>query len=168
MERCDIYDAERRPLGKTRPRGAVLPRGEYHLTAFVWVFNSAGQVLLTRRAPEKKSYPNQWAMTGGAVQAGEDTRQAICRELREETGLRAQPEAFWRAETFRFEDTICDVFFLRMDAPIGALTLQPEETSEARWVDSAELERMIAKRLIARPDALHYAQFGDKLDGWIK
>jgi len=94
MELWDVYDRNRKPLGRTHRRGNLLAKGEYHISVFVWVFNSAGEVLLTKRSPEKPSFPNMWAMTGGAVLAGEDSLHAVQRELFEETGIRASYEEF--------------------------------------------------------------------------
>ena len=83
MELWDVFDENRRPLHRTHVRGVPMRRGEYHLVVFVWIFNSAGQTLLTKRSPETKNYPNIWSPTGGAVQAVETSLQAIARELRE-------------------------------------------------------------------------------------
>ena len=90
MELWDVYDARRQLTGRTHRRGVPMQPGDYHLIVFVWIFNSAGQLLLTKRSPEKESYPNLWETTGGAVIAGETSREAIVRELREETGLSAE------------------------------------------------------------------------------
>ena len=51
MELWDIYDRQRRTTGRFHVRGTPMGRGEYHLTAFVWVFNRQRELLLTRRAP---------------------------------------------------------------------------------------------------------------------
>ena len=94
MELWDVFDEKRRPLHRTHVRGVQMRRGEYHLVVFVWIFNSNGQTLLTKRSPEKKTYPNFWSPTGGAVQAGETSLQAIARELHEETGIHADLAEF--------------------------------------------------------------------------
>ena len=86
MELWDLYDKDRTPLHRTHPRGTPLPEGAYHVAVIVVVVNSKGQVLLTRRAPEKDACPGWWENTGGSVLAGETSLQAIQRELREETG----------------------------------------------------------------------------------
>ena len=59
---------------------------------------------LTKRAPEKKSFPNTWENSGGSAWAGESSRQAIARELYEETGIRAREEAFLLLESDRGEE----------------------------------------------------------------
>ena len=48
MELWDIYDRQRRTTGRFHVRGTPMGRGEYHLTAFVWVFNRQRELLLSR------------------------------------------------------------------------------------------------------------------------
>ena len=74
------------------PAGPAPGPGEYHMAVIVVIVNSRGEVLLTRRAKEKDLCPGWWENTGGSVLAGETSLEAILRELREETGIRARPE----------------------------------------------------------------------------
>jgi 8-oxo-dGTP diphosphatase len=48
-----------------------------------------GHLLLVQRAPGE-SHAGTWAVPGGRVEPGEHVRDAVVRELREETGLRAR------------------------------------------------------------------------------
>lgn len=164
MELWDIYDINRNKTGQKHVRGRPMRKGEYHLSVFVWTFNRAGQLLLTRRSPEKESYPNQWAVTGGAAVAGESSLQAIQRELREETGIHAEPEEFRQVGSYRRKNGFCDVYFLQKDIPLEQLTLQPGETCDARWVSRAEFEALRAAGVVAKPDVNRYSllqeQFG--------
>lgn len=170
MELFDVYDENRKPTGRTVARGSRLKRGEYHLVVFVWVFNSRGELLLTQRSPEKRSFPNKWEATGGAVQAGENSLQAVRRELFEETGIRAEPGEFLLIETYRRagKNDICDIYFLRRDVGLDELVMQEGETCGAMWVSRRELERMISQDLIAKPDAERYRAMGEKLNGFLK
>ena len=168
MELWDLYDKERNPLGKTHIRGLPLDKGEYHLVVFVWTFNSCGQVLMTKRSAEKQSYAGLWEHTGGSVQAGETSLQAIQRELREETGISATVEDLQLAESYRRSNDICDIYFLKKDVPLEEIRLQPGETCDAKWVSRAQLEDMISKGEVARPDAQRYRQLGKKLDDLLK
>ena len=70
MELWDLYDNDRRPLGRTHQRGLPVPPGAYHLAVIVVILNPKGEVLLTRRAPEKDACPGWWENTGGSVLAG--------------------------------------------------------------------------------------------------
>lgn len=158
MELWDIYDAERRPLNKTHVRGNPMREGEYHVSVFVWVFNGAGQVLMTKRSPEKQNSPNLWALTGGAVLAGETSLQAIRRELREETGICAGEEEFSLLKTVRVAERsyFSDVYCLKKDVALSDIVLQEGETCDAKWVSRAEFEHMAACGEIALPDTKRY------------
>lgn len=46
-----------------------------------------GRILLGRRAPHRKAYPDRWDVIGGRVEHGETEEQALARELREEIGI---------------------------------------------------------------------------------
>lgn len=153
IEYLDVYDNQKRPTGKTRLRDGKLACDEYQLIAFAVIVNSQGEVLLTLRAPEKQHYPNFWGNTGGAVQAGETSRQAIVREVWEETGIRAQPSDFTLLDTYEnpVRHTFTDVYLLIRDVPVQQLTLQPGETVAAQWVSMDAMEQMMAQ--IAKPDA---------------
>lgn len=169
MELWDLYDKQRRPLGKTHVRGVPLEKGTYHLVVFAWVFSDDGKVLLTKRSPEKKSFPNQWENTGGSVLAGETSRQAIQRELFEETGIHAEQEDFRLIDTFyrARQSDICDIYFLQKTVLVEELVMQEGETCDARWVTRAEFEEMIAQKIVARPDVRRYYQLGNKLNGYF-
>jgi 8-oxo-dGTP pyrophosphatase MutT (NUDIX family) len=49
-------------------------------------------VLITRRAPNLRNHPGQWALPGGRRDAGESAEDAALRELREETGVEVAPD----------------------------------------------------------------------------
>ena len=158
MERFDLYDKDRRPLGRTHQRGVPLPKGAYHLVVFAWIVNSRGQLLLTLRSPEKLYYPNTWAATGGAVIAGETGPEGIAREVFEETGISARPEEFRLLGTVRRKDSFAETYLLKKDVPLEDLVMQEGETCDARWVSRRELEEMIRRGEIAPPDACRYRQ----------
>jgi mutator protein MutT len=46
-----------------------------------------GTILLGRRSPERKAYPNRWSFPGGHVEEGESLDAALLREVREEVGV---------------------------------------------------------------------------------
>ena len=72
MERMDLYDAQRRPLGRAAERGEKRPEGIYHLMAHILVFHPDGRILIQRRQPFKKYWSGLWDITtgGGARAAG--------------------------------------------------------------------------------------------------
>ncbi len=46
-----------------------------------------GRILLGRRAPHRRAYPNCWDVIGGKVEVGETIEAALARELSEELGI---------------------------------------------------------------------------------
>lgn len=67
--------------------------GQHRETARIILRNHAGQVflLLTHFDPEVQ-LPPRWITPGGGIDAGETPLEAAVRELREETGLIAEPD----------------------------------------------------------------------------
>lgn len=156
MELWDVYDRNRTPLHRTHQRGVPMPKGTYHIVVFVWIVNSRGQLLLTKRAPEKEVYPDFWAVTGGSALAGETSLQAIRRELFEETGIAAEDSELEFLATFERTTSFSDTYLLQKDVPVEALVMQEGETCGAMWVGRAEFEAMIRNGEIAPPDVERY------------
>lgn len=91
MEFWDIYDKDKKPTGRTMKRNDwCLKDGEYHLTVLGVVARPDGTFLITKRVMTKAWAPGCWEVSGGAAQAGEESREAVLREVKEETGLDAR------------------------------------------------------------------------------
>lgn len=149
MEYNDIYDKERNLTGRVHRRGTPWKKGEYGLVVCVWVYDGKGKLLLTRRAPEK-SYPGTWENSGGAAKAGETSLQAIVRELREETGIVANPEEFELIDSGRDRYSHYDYYCLRRELPIEDVVLLPGETDDAAWLTFEEVHRMVEEKKICK------------------
>ena len=147
MEFNDIYDKDRRLTGRLHRRGDRWRKGEYGLVVCVWVYDGKGNLLLTRRAPEK-SFAGTWENSGGAAKAGETSRQAIARELYEETGIQAEESEFELLESGRDNAAFYDYYCLRRELPLSEVVLQPGETDGARWVSFEEAQAMVERKEI--------------------
>lgn len=147
MEWNDIYDKDRNLTGCTHRRGTPWRTGEYGLVVCVWVHDGRGNLLLTRRAPEK-SFAGTWENSGGAAKAGESSLEAIVRELSEETGIHAPPEEFEFLGSDRDRTCHYDFYCLQCNTPLEAIELLPGETDAARWVTFAQVHEMIEKKQI--------------------
>ena len=84
------------------------------------------------------------------MKAGENSRQAIARELFEETGIKADPEDFELLSTRRDKDAFFDFYCLKNDTPIEKIVLLEGETTAAKWATFAEIREMIKNREICR------------------
>ena len=149
MEYNDIYDRNRRLTGRVHRRGTPWKDGEFGLVVCVWVYDGEGNLLLTRRA-KGKSFAGTWENSGGAAKAGENSLQAIARELREETGIRAEESEFELISSDRDNHTFYDFYCLRKKFPIQDVVLQPGETDDAMWATFDEVHEMIRARKICR------------------
>jgi len=71
-------------------------------TASGLVLDGEGRILLARRAHEPDA--GKWDLPGGFLEEGEDPRDALRRELNEETGLEVEPVAFFDVVVDRYGD----------------------------------------------------------------
>ena len=149
MEWNDIYDENRNLTGRVHRRGSSWKPGEYGLVVCVWVYDGKGNLLLTRRA-KGKSFAGTWENSGGAAKAGETSRQAIARELFEETGIHAEPEEFELLDTDRDAHIHYDFYCLHRTTPLNEIVLLPGETDGVQWASFNQVHKMIRTRQICR------------------
>lgn len=149
VEFNDVYDKYRNRTGRIHRRGSLWRIGEYGLVVCVWVYDGKGNLLLTRRAPGK-SFAGTWENTGGAVKAGENSRQAIARELFEETGIRMEEEAFELLCTGKSRHLHFDFYCLKCEVPVEQIKLLPGETDGVQWASMQQVRQMIKNGEICR------------------
>lgn len=136
-----------------------------HLAFSCYLFNEAGEFLLTRRALSKKVWPGVWTNSVcGHPAPGETNEEAIIRRAAYELGLQGLEDLQLVLPDYRYktppykgiiENEICPVFFGRVtDEPIP----NPEEVDDHKWVRWPALKGMIA----ADPDVYSF-WFKDQL-----
>lgn len=88
----DIVDETDRVVGQA-PRSEVHARGLLHRAVHIFVFNTAGELLVHKRTAGKDEYPLRYTSSAsGHLAAGEGYDEAAARELEEELGLRTPIE----------------------------------------------------------------------------
>lgn len=138
QETWDIYNEKREKTGKICIRGKEeLEEGEYHLVVQGVLFNSKGEILMTKRSPKKKKHPGLWEATRGSVIQGETSLEAVCREWKEELGLvfdNFEPILY---STKKYEDRryIKDIWVIQKDLDLHAINFRDGEVVDAKWVD---------------------------------
>lgn len=148
-ELWDVLDEKRNPTGRTARRGdAPLPAGDYHLVVHVWIQNSRGELLLTRRT-KNKTFPLLWEVTGGSAVSGDDSLHAALREVREETGFQLDPNCGRLICSEKRKDNFLDIWLFRAELDLHNAVLQPFETCDIRWVSLHELLEMRTKGTVA-------------------
>ena len=94
-----------------------------------------GRVLLACRSPQRSFYPDCWSLPGGHIETGESPALALCRELREEIGIK--PIGFEFLENFKTDpgsksDQAIFHIYLVSDWS-GEPLLRDNEHTELRW-----------------------------------
>lgn len=145
----DIYDENGCRTGRVHRRGTPWDAGEYGLVVCVWVYDGRGHILLTRRAPGK-SFAGTWENSGGAAKAGENSLNAIARELREETGIVAEESEFELLATDRDKNYFFDHYCLKRQIRLRDIRLQEGETDDVMWASFGKIRWMIRSGKICK------------------
>lgn len=162
MEYWDLYDKDRNLLGRTHLRGDKFNEGEYYVCCEIWVMNSEGKLLTTKRHPDKKA-GNLWEFIGGGTLAGETTKQSAVRELFEETGIQAREDELTLLATNASKNYFQDIYTVHSDAPIEAIVLQPDEAIDAKWSSFDDIEKMILDEEFVYTVGKRFEAFQSKL-----
>ena len=140
-ELWDVYDRERNLTGRFHRRGEPLQQGDYHMVIHVWLQNSKGQFLITKRSPNK-GFPNMWECTGGSALAGDDSLSAAMREVKEETGLTLIPENGKVILSGISTDYFYDIWVFQQDFELKEVVLLEGETCDVRYATAEEILKM--------------------------
>src|SRR6478609_267895 len=135
-----LLDDDGRAIG-TAPKSSVHgPDTALHLAFSCHVVNSDGQVLITRRALTKRTWPGVWTNSFcGHPRPGEEVLDAVHRYAARELGTSLRdvrcvlPSFRYRAVDASgvVENELCPVFVATADA---GLRPEPTEVAELQWV----------------------------------
>jgi isopentenyldiphosphate isomerase len=124
-ELVDVVDEEGRTVGvvsRREMRARRLP----HRSAYVLVFNRAGDLFIHLRVPTKDVYPGHWDVAvGGVLAAGERFDDGARREAAEELGVAVAVEPLFPVR-WQDEHTVVHGMAYRA-VHDGPFRLQPEE-----------------------------------------
>lgn len=161
MEMWDIYDKDKRRTGRTMEKNDwCLKEGEYHLTVLGVVRHKDGRFLITRRVMTKAWAPGWWEVSGGAVQAGEESRDAVLREVFEETGLDVRDWEGGYAFSYKRENPgegdnyFVDIYRFTGDFGEDDIHIQEEETDGYKLASREEIEELAARGVFLHYDSI--------------
>ena len=120
MEFWEVLDKQGNKTGEIMEKHdeSFFKKGFCHLGAEVWIINSENKILLQKRASGKKICPNVWAMIGGSVIMGENSKQTIVREVKEELNIDIDIDKLEFITKFRIESLIVETFILKCNYEI--------------------------------------------------
>ena len=164
QEYWDIYDKNKQPTGHRMKRNDWrLKDDEYHLTVLGVVCRPDGRFLITRRVMTKAWAPGWWEVPGGACMAGESSRDAVIREVREETGLDVSgcPDGYLftyhRENPGEGDNYFVDVYRFVLDFTEAEVHPREEETDGFLLATSAEIREFAAQGIFLHYDSIRQA-----------
>lgn len=167
MEIWDIYNENKQKTGRTMQRNDWnMQEGDFHLTVLGVIQRSDGKFLITKRVETKSWAPGWWEVPGGAVQAGEDSEDAICREIKEEVGIDVTGAegglcyTYKRINLAEKDNYFVDVYRFVMDCTEQDVHLQTEETADFRFATLEEIEQLGVQGIF-----LHFASIQSVFEG---
>lgn len=151
LDQVILLDEDGKPIGLA-PRATVHNANTaLHLAFSCYLMRPDGQVLLSRRALSKRTWPGVWTNSFcGHPRAGETFADAVNRHAAHELGLRVAnlemrlPEFRYRAvdASGTVENEICPVFYATL-ASTEPIEPNPDEVMEVAWAYLADLGRAV-------------------------
>lgn len=164
MELWDIYDRNKQKTGRTMKRNDwCLKEGEYHLTVLGVIARPDGKFLITQRVMTKAWAPGWWEVSGGAALAGETSKDAVIREVREETGLDVSNceggylFSYQRENPGEGDNYFVDIYRFMMDFDESDIHLQEAETSNFKLATPKEIEELAKQGIFLHYDSIKEA-----------
>ena len=164
MEYWDIYDSNKQRTGRTMKRNDwILQDGEYHLSVLGVIRRPDGRFLITQRVMTKAWAPGWWEVSGGGVMAGEESYEAVLREVREESGLDVSDCRHKLALTYHRENPgkgdnyFVDIYRYVMDIDETDIKLQEEETDGYMFATVEQIKEFAEQGVFLHYDSIKQA-----------
>ena len=106
------YNGRRSPQPPEFMPTAAAPDARIVDVAAAVILQADGQFLLARR-PEGRAYAGYWEFPGGKIEAGEDARAALARELHEELGIEVDEVCPWLTRVYVYPEWTVRLHFFR-------------------------------------------------------
>ncbi|RVU55061.1 NUDIX hydrolase [Anaerosphaera multitolerans] len=153
----DVYNSKGKKKNKVIKKGQPLLEGEYHLIVECWIRCGKNLYLLQKRSANKKMFPNMWyCSAGGSVHAGEEPRDGLIREVKEELGLDISKDEIKLKRIIFEESSIFYIYLVDSEVDLNSLKLQSEEVAEAKIASLEEIKELI------REGKMIYLDYYDK------
>ena len=152
MEYLDICDGKGKLTGEKKTKKEVHEQGLWHRSVHVWIVNSENEVLLQKRSPLMDNHPNEWDISvAGHISTGEDYITSLLREMKEEIGLKIEPEELIQIGELTqmskregyINNEVNPVYIVRKDLNIDKLKKQYEEVSEVKFMPYKKFRDLI-------------------------
>ncbi len=137
---CQIVDTDDTLIGY-KMREEIDPKHDYYRTSALWLVNSSGDILISKRLLTKKTDPGKWGpAVAGTLEEGDTYETNIRKETSEEIGLSnvefaVGPKLLYITPRRHF----CQWFTATSDIPAHDLKPQAEEVAQVAWISKDDL-----------------------------
>ncbi|NJL54633.1 NUDIX domain-containing protein [bacterium] len=135
VRRWSILGAQQQGANATTGRWLVIPR------TLCFILNG-DDVLLMKRSPHRRVFPNQYNGVGGHIERDEDPFSGAIREIREETGLSVHDvrlRAVYNIDARQATGILLFVFTAHSDS---RTTIADEREGTLHWVPRGEVMKL--------------------------
>lgn len=161
MEYWDIYDKNKQKTGRVMKRNDwCLKDDEYHLSVLGVIQRHDRKFLITQRVLTKHWAPGWWEVSGGAAMAGEESLEAVLREVREETGLDASKAeggyvfSYHRENPGEGDNYFVDIYKFIMDFDESDVHIQKEEALDFKIATAQEIKELAEQGIFLHYDSI--------------
>lgn len=152
MELLDVLNEDGTPTGRSLPISEIYENSYWHRSVHIWIINSKNELLVQKRNPDKKTFPNMWAISvAGHVRMRESSVDAAKRELLEEVNCEVNDDDLELLFTLKRHQpykngeirVIDDVYLIRLDIDVDKTKLQVEELTDIKYIYYEYLEKIL-------------------------
>ena len=161
MEYWDIYDKNKQLTGRTMKKNDwCLKDDEYHLSVLGVIQRTDGKYLITQRVMTKAWAPGWWEVSGGACMAGETSKEAVLREVKEETGLDVSNAkggyvfSYHRENPGEGDNYFVDIYKFILDFDESDVCIQKEEALDYKIATLDEIKEFAAQGIFLHYDSI--------------
>lgn len=114
------------------------------------IMDDQGRIFVHRRSPDRRLFPDCWDIVGGHVEAGETPREALAREIAEETGWRLSRILcvvgvyYWIGNDGIARDEID--YLVEVDGDLAAPRLEPGKQVDFRWLTQSGASLLLSHK----------------------
>lgn len=154
-ELLDVLDENGKQTGQVEPKQVIYDNGYWYRTVHIWVINDNNELLVQKRNPNKRTYPNMWAISAaGHVLTGESSIESGIRELKEELDIEIKPEelkylfTIKRAQPYKnsYLRTFDDVYIVHKNIDVDKTKVQVEELTDIKYIYYKYLETILLEK----------------------
>lgn len=136
----DLYDNNRKSVGKKILKGNKVPKGLNYVTVAVFIYNKKNNKWLMQKRTKDKG--GKWATTSGHPVSGQSSIEGMVSEIKEELGLEVSEQELKFISTIKRKDKFVDIYYLESSVDIENLVIQQSELTDVTWMSNSEIEKL--------------------------